>query len=91
MSLALHGTTASAPEGFAGATVSVPPITGQCLIAAKTMSGNHMSMPYLALPSTFAGMSKRCWRVPMMRNLAGSVRRRSAGGERAAASMVSAP
>ncbi len=76
---AVHGTTASAAEGLAGTLASVPPIVGQCLIAAKTMSGNQVSMPYFALPSTLAGMSTRGTGFPISRKAAGLVSRRSAG------------
>src|SRR5512137_912806 len=76
---AVHGTTASAADGLAGTLASVPPIVGQCLIAAKTMSLNQMSMPYFALPSTLAGMSTRGSAVPISRKSAGLVSRRAAG------------
>ena len=73
---AVQGTTAIAEEGFAGmftGATSVPPSVGQCLIVANTMSGNHVSIPYFALPSTLDGMSTRGSGFPMSRKLAGSV------------------
>ena len=75
--------------GFAGVLASVPPMVGQCLIAANTMFGNHVSMPYFALPSTFSGRSMRGTRFPMTRNFAGSVNRRSAGTDIDAAAAAS--
>ena len=90
VSEALHGTTAIAPEGLDGVLASVPPMTGQCLIAANTMPGKKVSIPYLALPSTLDGMSTRGTGWPISRKLPGSVRRRSAGTVCDAASVASA-
>ena len=41
----LSGTTAIAPDGFAGVPTSVPPKVGLCLTTANTMPGRRTSMP----------------------------------------------
>ncbi len=43
----------------------MPPKTGEMAIAAIFMPGTWVSMPNLALPSTFSGVSSRLAGVPI--------------------------
>ena len=70
---------------------TVPPNTGQRRVVATFMPSTWASMPNRALPSTFAGMSKRGAGVPIKRNSAGALRRGFAGGASAAAAATNSP
>jgi hypothetical protein len=67
-----------------------PPSVGGCASAAYSMLGSFTSMPKMALPSTFDGVSLRFCAWPMMVNSPGDFRGTSLGtGSFAAASATS--
>jgi hypothetical protein len=82
-------TTAMAPGGVDGWPATVPPSVGQCLITAYTMPGTVTSMPKIALPSHFDGMSGRGTDVPIRRSCESGVSAGFAGGVRSAAPAAS--
>ena len=58
-SLITCSTPATAIAGAGSTEISLPPRTGAAITVATRMPGLITSMPYWALPSTLAGISKR--------------------------------
>ena len=61
------GTSANTPAGLLPSEPTVPPKTGLCLTAAKSMPGKTTSIPNLADPLTLAGTSSRAGELPTKR------------------------
>ena len=68
---------------------SLPPDTGQCLMAAYSMPGSSVSMPYLMAPLTLTAVSRRLVGLPAIfpwRGSRSAMFFTSGGGSLAAAS-----
>jgi len=70
---------------------SLPPNTGQSLIAAFTMAGSLRSKPYTCLPVTLSAVSSRFTGLPMSFHSFGSLSFTSFGGSRRAAASATLP
>jgi len=85
-------TTPGTARAFSSLNVFTdPPSTGGCASAAYSMPGRRTSMPNCALPSTFAGVSRRCIFVPTYLKLRGSLSGTFSGTGNAAAASASSP
>jgi len=70
---------------------TLPPNTGESLIAALSMPGSLMSIPYTALPTTLSGVSSRFTPLPAIFQSFGSLSGISFGGSSLAAASATLP